>query len=94
MLIHYIRDENYVPFGVVVAENLDGNVRYGVSLCKPGDKWDRKLGQKIALGRLQAGVTLPYNVPSKKISAVLSSLRDTRERSKRWFKDVTFTEDN
>lgn len=88
MLTQFIRDENHVPFGVIVAiQDDDGYIRYGVSLKSPKDHWDRDLGRKIAIGRAYTDVMLP-EVPQKKERLVLHSLNEMMKRARRYFKDV------
>lgn len=90
MLVQYIRDENKVPFGVVVAvQDDDGHVRFGVSLKSPKDHWNRDLGRKIAIGRAYAGVICPQ-VPLGKEFTVLAAVSQMMKRSKQYFKGATF----
>jgi len=53
MKIQYIRDNNNKPFGVLVAVKDEGSatVRVGYSLVAHGDRFDKKLGRRIAEGR-------------------------------------------
>lgn len=48
MLIQYVRGKRRRPVGVVVA--LDKN-KIGWSLCSKLDKWDKKTGIRLAIGR-------------------------------------------
>lgn len=54
-LIQYLRNSDRSPYGVVVASirPTDNKVGIGFSAIKPnsGDKFDRDLGIKIAIGR-------------------------------------------
>lgn len=56
MLIEYVRDFTHKPVGVVVAT---GPGKVGYAFCHPKDKWNKKLGVKIAEGRANAGVDGP-----------------------------------
>lgn len=86
MLTQYIRDENKVPFGVIVAFRAStGEIRYGVSLKNPKDKWNKELGRKIAIGRANDGVMFP-DVPRKKEYIVNHNLVTMMERANRYFK--------
>ena len=38
-----------------VLDDTGRNVTVGWSICNPKDRWDRKLGNQIALGRRRAG---------------------------------------
>ena len=53
----YIRDEKKVPFGVaLMVKTPDGENHFGYSLVnKKFDKFDKKKGTKIALGRAMCG---------------------------------------
>ena len=61
MLISYIRDDNRVPIGVIVA--LDKQV-FGISICSPRDRFNKAMGIKIAEGRaiLQTPTIIPNRV--------------------------------
>ena len=48
MLVKYVRDEKRKPVGVVVAT---GKYKVGWSLCSKEDKWDKKVGMTMAVGR-------------------------------------------
>jgi hypothetical protein len=45
------------PIGVIEAlPDEDGNYHVGVSLARPGDRWDRRLGRLIAANRAKASL--------------------------------------
>ena len=52
VLVHYLRDSDYVPFGCIVAISPDA---IGVSICntskKNGDRFSKWRAREIALGR-------------------------------------------
>jgi hypothetical protein len=54
-LIQYLRNSDRTPYGVVVAtiRPSDNKIGIGFSAVKPksGDKFDKELGLKIAIGR-------------------------------------------
>jgi hypothetical protein len=51
-LISYIRDKNGEPRGVLVATKLgDSGFNIGYSFCSKYDRFSKKLGLRIALGR-------------------------------------------
>lgn len=49
----YIRDEKRNPIGVIVTRKVENYVEVNYSFCSPKDKFDKKIGKKIALGRLE-----------------------------------------
>jgi lipoate-protein ligase A len=49
MIIRYLKDEKGKMFGTVI---IDGD-NVGWSLCNPKDRFDKKLGKRIALNRLE-----------------------------------------
>ena len=51
-IYQYVRDENNRPIGVVAGAFHGLMPLLGYSLCGPRDRWDRNLGKRIALGRL------------------------------------------
>ena len=61
MLVQYLRKENRVPVGVVVALDKE---HFGWSLCNKHDIFDRKLGLKIATNRAMIGshVQIPFTL--------------------------------
>lgn len=69
MLIEYVRDFTNKPVGVVVAT---GPGKVGYAFCHPKDRWNKKLGIKIAEGRANAGVEGP--VPNYPIGYVEDAL--------------------
>lgn len=89
MLTRFIRDENRKPFGIIVAVQLDdGSIHYGVSLNKPGDKWNRDLGRKIAIGRAYSGTIMP-ELPRKKEDVVIHQLGQMMKQAKHYFERLS-----
>jgi hypothetical protein len=54
-LITYLRDKSGDPVGVVVARKNEAhdNFTIGYSMCRKGDRFSKKMGLKIALGRCE-----------------------------------------
>jgi hypothetical protein len=48
MIKQYLRYENRKPFGVIIAVD---RCHIGVSFCNSKDKWNKIIGEKIAIGR-------------------------------------------
>jgi hypothetical protein len=72
MLVHYLRDSDYVPFGCIVATSSEN---IGISICntskangKKPDHFSKKRAREIALGRalLRDDCGLPV-IPNKKL---------------------------
>lgn len=54
-LKQYIRDEEtQQPFGVMLADKIEGGIVFGWSLVHLNDNFNKALGDKIATGRLAA----------------------------------------
>lgn len=47
----FIRDRKNNPRGIAVAVKHENEIRYGYSLCNPVDRFDKKIGLKIAIAR-------------------------------------------
>lgn len=47
----YIRNEKNEPTGVVVAIEDGKTIRFGYALCNPCDKFNKKVGTRIATNR-------------------------------------------
>lgn len=84
-LIQYIRDNNYKPYGVVVAVKKENEVHYGFSIQNKKDKWDRHTGIKIAEARANAGA---YSLPrSEKLSRpIIENFQLLSDRAVKYFK--------
>ena len=74
VMFYYLRDERMnindkkakkgMPFGVVaIRENEDGTVNRGVSICSPGDRYNKVAGRGIALKRLMEAEEKKDNIP-------------------------------
>jgi len=89
MIVQYVRDEKRNPIGAVVALSP---TKVGFSLCHPRDKWDRKIGLKIAEGRAkQYGLEdiqeyLKRKVPYNKSNLLFYVLRNVVERAEKYYK--------
>jgi hypothetical protein len=57
-LITYSRDKNNTPRGVLVAVKTgdNGEFNIGYAQCRKGDRFSKKLGLKIAIGRAYTDV--------------------------------------
>jgi hypothetical protein len=86
-LKEYVREtKNSHPIGIVVAKKIDSdNVRIGFSLCNPKDKFDKVLGENIALNRAESdGFNLPE---SPKYQTLLNErFESLRRRAANYFK--------
>lgn len=81
-LIQFVRDNKGNPKGVVVASLIDGNVRIGWSLTNEssGDTFDKDMGMRIAIGRINVGSNAIVPIAVNKIIQSLVG------RSKKYFK--------
>lgn len=59
MLKQYVRDKNYNPIGVMLAELKNGEVSWGYSLCHKKDTYNKAKGEMIAINRLNAETIAP-----------------------------------
>jgi hypothetical protein len=78
-LVQYKRDKNRNPVGVVVARKVGEEVRYGFSLCRKGDRFNKARALEIALGRVNAKVTICPNSLEQTFDIVM-------DRAARYFK--------
>ena len=62
------------PRGIVMLSFVDGKAVFGWSLCHKNDKFEKKLGTKIALGRLQNSATGQVTVIPKSLAHDLQKL--------------------
>ena len=87
-LVNYIRDINHKPYGVVVGtKDSNGDLCVGWSLQNPKDKWDRKLGIKIALARATCEDDYALPLSHAKKTAVTWGLLAMWERMNRYYKN-------
>lgn len=78
MLTRYVKDENNQKIGVVIALERG---KIGWSRCRMGDKFDKTLGIKIAIGRAKQG-------SKKKIpDALLRTVVDSYKAAELYFKE-------
>jgi len=69
MLVQYLRDENRVPIGCIVADVYDNMIFYGVSYCNTKkDKFKKSIGRKIAYDRMYKNMEMFFSGGSKKIT--------------------------
>lgn len=87
----YIRDEKTKqPRGIAVAIKNGDTVDYGFSLCNTRlDKWDKKLGTKIAIGRATAPQYQLPGVPERE-KAVLDAFERLEKRAIKYFRDLDY----
>jgi hypothetical protein len=52
MYKQFIRDKNFNPIGVIFGDNINNEVHIGWSLCRRGDRFDKKRGDSIAIARM------------------------------------------
>lgn len=57
-LIHYVRDNNGDPRGVIVAVKTNNDVSLGWSYCRKTDRFTKEMALQIAIGRaMQPGLS-------------------------------------
>jgi len=90
MLIKYIRNERGHPRAVIVAIGA-GKVFWSQCNVQAGDRFSKKLGKKIALGRSKSKkwinnnfLTLPAKIDGKNL--IEQEVNFMIDRSKRYFK--------
>jgi len=89
MLIQYLRNNERVPYGIVVATGIN---QIGWSLCNPRDIWNRELGMSIAKGRAShiGAIDLwRYSLDDTKgmrMRNVILLVREMKLRAERYFK--------
>lgn len=88
MLVKYLRNENRIPYGCVVAV---GPGMVGYSVCNPKDKFNKELGRQIAIGRANHDLTdylsIRNRVPHSLIPVVLDEVVEMDKRSVKYFKE-------
>jgi hypothetical protein len=91
LIKHYIRDkETNQPKGIAVAIRNDDKIDYGFSLCNTRlDKWNKKLGTKIAIARAKSP---SYKLPGVKEREreVLDAYEYLEKRAIKYFKDLPY----
>jgi len=83
MIIQYVRDENNNPIGTVVATAKN---KVGVSQCNSKDKFQKKIGIRIAAGRAIENRPLAYVVTRDKRDLFRPVVEKIIERSRKYFK--------
>lgn len=83
-IFEYIKNRKYGKIGIIVARNVDGQVRVGWSKCnfKMGDEFIVGAGLAIALERTS---TPPNPAPA----CIHKQIRKVGVRAMRYFKDAT-----
>ena len=91
MLIKHLRDDSRKPFATLVADENS----VGVAICHSNDQFNKKMGIKIASGRLFAGsgCKVPQNhfvlhggMPIELGSLINGEIALLQERAERYFK--------
>ena len=87
-LKEYIRNEkNGQPIGIIVAKKVDDDkVRIGFSLCNPKDRFDKTLGEKIALSRAESERGYEFPRSKRYQDILMGRISDITRRAKRYFK--------
>lgn len=90
-LIHYIRNENREPIGMVLAAKFpfEGETKIGVgwSACSPKERFNRDLAFTIAYGRARKGTNAHFpEAHRRQLKAVYDNMKD---RATRYFKGAT-----
>ena len=74
-------------------EQKSGKVNMAFSFCAPGDHWDRKKGNKIAVGRLTCGksmvcdLDMENSTTPEQVAALLLGLM-IENQTPRWMSDT------
>lgn len=91
-LIHYVRDNKGSPRGVLVAVNVDNNIRISWSYCRKTDRFTKEMALHIAIGRAMIcevvrpePACLPYG-PIPMPHQVARELEQFTTRCKRYYK--------
>jgi len=84
-LISYARNKKGDPIGVLVAKRRgnNGDFTIGYSQCRKGDKFSKKLGLKIALGRCENG---SYEVLDRMPHNLRRNLSSFIQRCEKYYK--------
>lgn len=87
MLIKYIRNEENVPIGAIVADqNQYGGIVLGYSLCNKKDKFNKQRALEIAVGRMNKFGAFGYNPKRQPPENIVVSLEEMFYRARRYFK--------
>jgi len=57
-IIHYVREKNGIPRGVLVAVKMDSSYFVGWSYCRKTDRFTKERAIDIAVGRAMSGTAL------------------------------------
>lgn len=83
LLISHVRHEDRTPFATI---SVDKNGNWGMSICNKKDRFNKKRGVSIAVGRMLMGSEITW--PNRKDSAlIVESLRKMEERASKYFKN-------
>ena len=89
-LVHYVREKNGTPRGVLVAVKTDssefGERFIGWSYCRKTDRFTKERAIDIAVGRAMAGTALTDLCPSLMPRALWRHLPIFIERCKKYYK--------
>lgn len=87
-LKEYVREtKGSHPIGIVVARKLsDEHVSLGFSLCNPKDKFDKELGEKIALSRAESDSNFVMPKSAKYQTLLQERFESLTRRAVKYFK--------
>lgn len=91
MLISYLR-AGRVPFGCIVSLKLNGEVRIGLSLCNPKDRFKKKTAQLLAYSNAKNPSDVcnehqwhSTDIPSYRVEAVKEGVARMKTRIEKYF---------
>jgi hypothetical protein len=82
-LVHYVREKNGTPRGVLVAVKMDGSHFIGWSYCRKTDRFTKERAIDIAVGRAMSGTALTTDHMPQQLSRDLPIFI---ERCKKYYK--------
>lgn len=69
----YVRGTDRTPYATVVALDGEDDIRLGMAMMNPDDKWSRSLGTQIAEGRAHKGQFRMPKDSARKLTALSAS---------------------
>ena len=92
-MFEYHRNNARKPIGVLFAKEVNGEVRYGWSLCNKCDSFDREFGKSLAEARADKYLPddlmeIDYDGNTRVPESMVDHLVNFSERAEKYFKNA------